>query len=307
MAAQCLPGPMDLNTIDHAVVIGADEVTGRRDITTHQDPATRPDVEGVGSGPGPRLREGPALEARHTDPTDAPGSGRASGRATEVQPSSSSTHHQRHHSRSSADHGSRSRSQHHDRRESVDSVRSGSSYVSRHEVQLFPVAPQQTEKRTITVIPLPPRPAQTDDSTGVTGPADSAALADLAGVTGPMDSTEAQDSAGYESAGDLSLEVEEPEIVYDSVAVAHPAQDQDPAGADSARPQDSAGDDSAHPQDSAGDDSARGDGSAAQGTPAGTTPVVRQDTSMVSDVSSLMFPSLLRNINQATLVDLMSM
>ena len=186
-------------------------------------------------------------------------------------------------------------------------MRSGSSYVCRRKVQLSPVSPQQTEKRTITVIPSPPRPAQTDDSACVTGPADSAALADSAGVTGPTDSAEAQDSAGYKSAGDLGSEVEEPEIVYDSTAVADLAQDQDPAGADSARPQNSAGDDSAHPQDSAGDDSARCDGSAAQGTPAGTTPVPRQDTSMVSDVSSLMFPSLPRNINQVTLVNFMSM
>ena len=48
-------------------------------------------------------------------------------------------------------------------------------------------------------------------------------------------------------------------------------------------------------------------GSAGHDTPAGTTPVARQDTSMVSDVSSLMFPSLLRSINQVTLVDFMSM
>ena len=48
-------------------------------------------------------------------------------------------------------------------------------------------------------------------------------------------------------------------------------------------------------------------GSAGHGTPAGTTPVARQDTSMVSDVSTLIFPSLLRSINQATLVDFMSM
>ena len=61
-AAQCLPGPTDLNTIDHAVVIEADEVTGRTDVTTHQGPATRPDVEGVGRGASPRLWEGPALE-----------------------------------------------------------------------------------------------------------------------------------------------------------------------------------------------------------------------------------------------------
>ena len=46
-AAQCLPGPRDLNTIDHAVVIVADEVMGWRDITTHQGPVTRLDDPGT--------------------------------------------------------------------------------------------------------------------------------------------------------------------------------------------------------------------------------------------------------------------
>ena len=56
-AAQCLPGPtdlntmMDLNTIDHSVVIRADKVTGRRDVMTHQGPVTRLDVDGVGVDP----------------------------------------------------------------------------------------------------------------------------------------------------------------------------------------------------------------------------------------------------------------
>ena len=116
------------------------------------------------------LSGGCSFRSRQADSTDAPGSGRASGRATEVRPSSSSTHHQHHHrflsssSRSSADRKSRSESHHHHGRwESVDKEKSGSSYVSRREVQLSPVAPQKTEKRTITVIPLPPRPAGVDD------------------------------------------------------------------------------------------------------------------------------------------------
>ena len=114
---------------------------------------------------------------------------------------------------------------------------SGLSYVSRHEVQLSLVAPQQTEKRTITVIPLPPRPVEINDSAGVTGPADSSALADSADVMGPTDSAEALDSAGYESARGHSSTVEdEPEIVYDAAIVADPAQYQDPAGSDSAHP-----------------------------------------------------------------------
>ena len=131
----------------------------------------------------------------------------------------------------------------------------------------------------------------------MTGPTDSAALAASAGVTGPTDSAEVQDSAGHESAGDHdSAAVDEPEIVDDSAGVANPAQEHDLAGVDSAQP-----------QDSAVDDSARGDGPVAQGSPAGTTPAAGQDTSIVSDGSHLLFPSLPRNIIQANLLDFMSM
>ena len=185
---------------------------------------------------------GSSSRSRQADSRDAQGSGCASGRATEVRPSSSSTHHQHHHrslsssSESSADRRSRAESHHHyGRWEIVDKEKSGSSYVSRHEVQLSPVAPQATEKRTITVIPSPPRPAGVDDSAGVTGPTDSATLADSAGVTGPTDSAKVQESVGHESAGDYdSAADDEPEIVDDSAGVADPAQEQDPAGADSA-------------------------------------------------------------------------
>ena len=114
---------------------------------------------------------GSSSRASHADT----GSGHASGTATETQPSSSSTRHQHHHSRSSGDHMS------------LSSEKSGSSYVSRCEVQLSPVIPQAPVRRTITVIPSPPRPARMDESTGVKGPTDLAALADSAGVTGPTD------------------------------------------------------------------------------------------------------------------------
>ena len=59
-ATQCLPGLVVLNITDHIVVIGADKAEGQRDATTHQIPATRPSVIGMGSGPSPHLREGPA-------------------------------------------------------------------------------------------------------------------------------------------------------------------------------------------------------------------------------------------------------
>ena len=95
---------------------------------------------------------GSSSRSRQADSTDAPGPGRASGRAMEFRPSSSSTHHQCHHSRSSGD------------RRSLSSEKSGSFYVSRRQVQLSPVVPQATEKRTISVIPSPPRPAGMDES-----------------------------------------------------------------------------------------------------------------------------------------------
>ena len=136
MAAQCLPGPTDLNAIDQAVVIGADEVTGRRDVTTHQGPVTCLDVEGVGSGPGPCLRAGPALEpGMLTQQMLWP----CFGRATEGQPFSSATRYQRHHSRSSADRRSRSGSQHYDRHESVDNVRSSCPRSHHNKVRREPL------------------------------------------------------------------------------------------------------------------------------------------------------------------------
>ena len=56
--AQCLPGPMDLNAIDHAVVNGVAEieVTGLRFPTNRQGSITGLGIERVESGPGPRLR-----------------------------------------------------------------------------------------------------------------------------------------------------------------------------------------------------------------------------------------------------------
>ena len=176
MAAQCLPGPTVLNTIDHAGDRGR---RGHGSERCHDSPRSSHSSRRRRSGERsrPTSSGGSSSRARHTDPKDVMGSGRASERATKVQPSSSAARHHCHQARSSPDRRSRSGSRQHDRRESVDGVRSGSSYMSRREVQLSPAVPQKTE-RTITVIPSPPRPAHTDDSAGVTGPADSAALAD---------------------------------------------------------------------------------------------------------------------------------
>ena len=56
-------------------------------------------------------------------------------------------------SRASADH--KSPPGHHLERRRESAERSGSSYVSRREVQLYPAVTQSPERRTITVIPLP--------------------------------------------------------------------------------------------------------------------------------------------------------
>ena len=288
------------------MVIRVDEVTGPTDVMTRQGPVTHLGGVRVGSGPVPQhRREGPAPEPGTLTQQMLRGLAVLRGRRRMSSLLVLPLYHQHHHPRtlvdrrslsfsslSSVDRRSLAESRHHHGREKFEAP-----YVSRREIQLSPVIPQTTEKRTITVIPSPPRPVPLANSAGVTGPAGSAALADSAGVTGPTGSAEPDDFLDYESAEALGTMVDdELEVVCDSAAVAYQAQDDDPAVADSA-----------HPQKPAGDDSSRGDGSADQDTPTGTTPVTGQDTSMGSDTSSLTFPSLPRSISQATLVDFMSM
>ena len=66
-AAQCLPGPTDLNAIDYAVVFGAYEVAGRRD-----SPRSRhlPRRQRSGERTRPTSSGGSSSRARHVDPTD---------------------------------------------------------------------------------------------------------------------------------------------------------------------------------------------------------------------------------------------
>ena len=159
-AAQCLPGPTDLNAIDYAVVFGADEVHGSERLQNTPRSGHSPRHRRSGEQTRPMSSGGFSSRARHADPTSS----------LEVIGGS----------------WVRSGSQLHDRCESVDSVMSGLSYVSRREVQLSPVAPQQTEKRTITVIPLPPRPA--DD-----GPASDGLAGDDLASDSPADDGPAYD------------------------------------------------------------------------------------------------------------------
>ena len=226
-----------------------------------------------------------------------PGSTRAVVKATDSRPSSS---HHHHHPRATVDHRSLpspSRAtvnhwslpeQHHHRRHEKDSTdHLGSTHVSRREIDLTTAVPEQPEKRTITVFQSPARPASDDDSAEVTGPA------------------EAADSAGEDSARQAY-----------SAVVADPTEDDDSAGvADPAEDADSAGD--AHPaeqEDSAAVDSAGGADSARQKVPAVTTPARSQtpsqqgrDSKFASEDGSSIFPSLPRQINQASLLDFMSM
>ena len=88
-AAQCLPGPRDLNTIGCTVVNGVANIVvmGLRDVTTRQGLVIHLDVVKVGSGPM-SSSEGSSSRSKQADSMDRPGSGRALGRATDVQPSS---------------------------------------------------------------------------------------------------------------------------------------------------------------------------------------------------------------------------
>ena len=278
---------------------------------------------------------------RQADSIGVPGSSRVSSRATDVRPSGSSSHSHHHHHKSSGDRRSLSSSSsrasadrkslpgHHQdgRRESAE--RSGSSYVSRWEVQLSPAVTQWPERRTITVIPSPTRPehmeesaAEVDNPARVTGPTEAVdgPAGDGPASEGPADDDPASDgpaddgpaydgSAGDGSArGPAMVMDDEPVIVDDPEEVADPASQQsardDPA-LDDDHPAGVAG--PSHHQNPAVDGPAVVDGPVAHGTPAGNTPTAGQDSSMLSDVSSLLFPSLPRAINQTTLIDFMSM
>ena len=273
---------------------------------------------------------GGSSSRRQADSTIGPGSSRVSSRPTDVRPSGSSSHSHHHHHKTSVDRRSLSSSSsrasadrkslpgHHQggRRESAE--RSGSSYVSRREVQLSPAIAQSPERRTIMVIPSPNWPEHIEESAVVTGPAE---VDDPAGGTGPTDidgpadddpasDSPADDSpADNGSAGDGSargpvmVTDDEPEIVDDPEEVADPAHSQESAGDGPAHDDDDpagvAG--PAHLQNPAVDGPAVVDGPVAHGTPAGNMPAAGQD------VSSLLFPSLPRAINQTTLIDFMSM
>ena len=101
---------------------------------------------------------------------------------------------------------------------------------------------------------------------------------------------------------------EEPDIVDEPEEVAYPASQQSARDSPALNDDDPAGvAGPAHHQNPAVDGPTVVDGPVAHGTPAGNTPAAGQDSSTLSDVSSLLFPSLPRAINQTTLIDFMSM
>ena len=258
--------------------------------------------------------------------TGGSGSSRVS-RTTEARASSASSSHGYHHhpkssgdlrslspssSRASAERKSLPGHQHERRRESAE--RSGSSCLQTGSIAV-PVT-QAPEKRTVTVISSLVQPdhveeptLEVDNPASVTGPpevvdgpatdcpasdgtaSDGLASDGLAGDNqasdGPSDDGPAYDG----SAGDGSARDDEPVIVDGPEEVADPArqpaalQDDDPAGVAGPAPSDPA----------------------TLGTPAGNTPSAVRDSSILTGVSSPLFPSMPTAINQATLIDFMSM
>ena len=279
---------------------------------------------------------GGSSSRRQADSTGGPGSNRVSSRATDLWPSGSSSHSHHHHRKSSGDRRSLSSSSsrasadrksppghHQDGRREI-AERSGSSYVSRREVQLSPAVAQSPERRTIMVIPSPARPEQVEESAAevddparvmgpteaVDGPASDGPADDDPASEGPADDGPAYDgSAGDGSArGPVMVMDDELDIMDEPEEVADPASQQsarDGPALDDDDPAGVAG--PAHHQNPAVDGPAVVDGPVAHGTPAGNTPAAGQDSSMLSVVSSLLFPSLPRAINQTTLIDFMSM
>ena len=165
-----------------------------------------------------------------------------------------------------------------------------------------PAWPEHVEESAAEVDDPASLTAQTE---AVDGPASDGPADDDSASDGPADDGPAYDGSAR---GPVMVMDDEPDIVDEPEEVANPASqqsgrdgpaldDDDPAGVASP----------AHHQNPAVYSPAVVDGPVAHGTPAGNTPAAGQDSSMLSDVSSLLFPSLPRAINQTTLIYFMSM
>ena len=177
---------------------------------------------------------GGSSSRRQADSTGGSGSIRVP-RATDARSSASSSHAHHHHRKSSGDRRSLSSSSsrasadrksppgHHRERKRESAERSGSSYVSRREVQLSPAITQSPEKRTITVIPSSARPdhveetaAEVEDPATMTGPSEvvDGPADDGPASDGPAGDNPASDGPADDgSAGDGSARDDKPVVV----------------------------------------------------------------------------------------------
>ena len=221
-------------------------------------------------------------------------------KASDTRPSASSSHHRHHQSsgdqRSLSPASSRafpdrkSPPSHHERRqESAD--RTGHSYVARREVQLSPKIVKPPEKRTITVISSPARKVHLESAPEVQVPAP---VMDGAAGDGP-------------ATGDGSTTGDGPATGNGPATGDGPATVDDPADVSVVESSHSWALQFDDPVESDGPARHPVDGSAGHGTPAATTAGGGPDVSMLTGTSSPLFPSIPRSINQATLVDFMSM
>ena len=279
--------------------VGREVRTGREDTGPTND-RTPPDtiLRGVTvdgertSGPVQVPRAGPA-------PGDVPSPAVFPRRRTPC-PSASSSHHRHHQSsgdqRSLSPASSRafpdrkSPPSHHERRqESAD--RTGHSYVARREVQLSPKIVKPPEKRTITVISSPAGKVHLESAPEVQVPAP---VMDGAAGDGP-------------ATGDGSTTGDGPATGNGPATGDGPATVDDPADVSVVESSHSWALQFDDPVESDGPARHPVDGSAGHGTPAATTAGGGPDVSMLTGTSSPLFPSIPRSINQATLVDFMSM
>ena len=160
------------------------------------------------------------------------------------------------------------------------------------------------ERRTITVISSPAQPVQVEEpAVEVAGPAAVAGPSEV--MEGPaVDSPASDDPAGNDLASDGPA---------DGPAVDGSVGDGSARCDDPSRKQASTDgsalqfDDPADSDSPARHQSVVLDGPAAHGTPAGTMPSGGQDASILTGVSSPLFPSIPTSINQAILIDFMSM
>ena len=143
----------------------------------------------------------------------------------------------------------------------------------------------------------------TGPSDVVDGPADDGPASDGPAGDDPASDGPADDGPAYDGlAGDGSAGHDEPVVLDGPDEVADPARQQSVTDGSALQ-----FDDPASLDGPARHQPLVLDGPAARGTPPGNTPSGGQDASILTDGSSPLFPSMPTSINQATLIDFMSM